>query len=72
MGDKDDRMIFLQGQQSFQNQAFRLLVQGAGGLIEQQNLGLGKQNPCKADPLTLTSAEPDSPFPQGLVISPGK
>ena len=54
------------------DQTLVLGVQGAGGLVEQQDRGVPHQGPGNGDPLALPAGQGLAPLPQGLVEAIGQ
>ena len=51
---------------------FAFSVQGTGGLIEQQNLGIFQHRPGNGEALALAAGQANPLGPQGTVIAPGQ
>ena len=68
MGDQDHRELPVERLDCLHHLCFGAVVQGTGGLIQHQQLGLAIQRPSDANALALaaTSAMPHAPLPPWL------
>jgi len=69
MGDHEDRPFPHQPGDGLLDQPFRLRVQCAGGLVENQDRRVSKQCPSNRDPLALATGETGAALTQGGIVA---
>src|SRR5207253_2188621 len=72
VGDNENGAAFADPAHVVLDHALTLVVQGAGGLVEDQNAGVGHQGTGDRDALPLTAREAAASFADDGVVSLGK
>ncbi len=69
VGDGDGCPVFRQIFQAFLDPAFTFIVQGAGGLVKDQDRRILQEHPGNGDPLFLSAGKTGSPLAHKGVIA---
>jgi len=54
------------------HQALRFGIEGAGGLVENEDGTIGQYRPCDGDPLALATRQMSSPLTHDHIVPPWK
>ena len=62
VGNNHQRLVSAERFDRVADEAFRLVIQGGGGFIEDENLPIVVERPCNPDPLPLSTRKSHSSF----------